>query len=89
MNYTQKRRINQVDEETLVVGVDVSKERNVARAQDFRGIEHGKAIKFLNRTNGFERFKKWAFELMAKEDKEKIIIGLEPTGHYWLPFLSI
>jgi len=88
MNYTQKRRINQVDEETLVVGIDVSKERNVARAQDFRGIEHGKAIKFLNRTNGFERFKKWAFELMAKEDKEKIIIGLEPTGHYWLPFFK-
>lgn len=85
MNYTKKEKINQITEDTLVVGIDVAKARHVARFQDFRGIEFGNPIYFLNRESGFERFKRKCSEIAEEKNKKDIIIGLEPTGHYWLP----
>lgn len=49
MNYNQNKRLNQLDENILIIGVDVSKKFHVARAQDFRGVEFKKGIKFDNR----------------------------------------
>ena len=34
---------------------------------------------------GFQTFIDWMNELAAKNDKTDVIIGMEPTGHYWLP----
>ena len=85
MNYTKKEKINQITEDTLVVGIDVAKNRHVARAQNFRGIEFGEPIYFYNHEEGFEMFKKWCLRLAEAKNKQEIIIGLEPTGHYWLP----
>ena len=85
MNYTKKEKINQITEDTLVVGIDVAKNRHVARAQNFRGIEFGEPIYFYNHEEGFEMFKKWSLRLAEAKNKQEIIIGLEPTGHYWLP----
>ncbi len=48
MKYTQNEKILQVTERTLVVGVDIAKEKNVGRAFDFRGVELGKRIEFEN-----------------------------------------
>lgn len=39
MNYNQNKRIMQINEQTLIIGIDIVKEKHVARAQDFRGIE--------------------------------------------------
>lgn len=39
MNYTQNRKIMQVTETTLVVGVDIGSQYHYARAFDWRGIE--------------------------------------------------
>ena len=39
MNYTQNRKIAQVTETTLVVGVDIGSQWHYARAFDWRGIE--------------------------------------------------
>jgi transposase len=83
MNYNQNKRIMQISEETLIVGVDIAKESHVARAQDFRGFEYGKTIKFTNDITGFNEFYKWIEKLCAEHDKSKIIVGMEPTGHYW------
>jgi transposase len=84
MNYTQNQRINQIKPETLVIGVDIAKEEHATRAFDYRGRELGKTIYFKNNIFGFESFKKWFLNLLELNDKEDIIIGLEPTGHYWL-----
>ncbi|MTV50678.1 hypothetical protein GJ688_17215 [Heliobacillus mobilis] len=46
MNYTQKSRIEQITDSTLIVGIDVAKETHVARAQDHRGIELGRRLIF-------------------------------------------
>ncbi|WP_026906195.1 IS110 family transposase [Paucisalibacillus globulus] len=85
MNYKQNEKINQLTEETLIVGVDIAKERHVARAQDNRGIQFGKAIYFENNFEGFQRFMLWMDELSTEHYKSNRTIGMEPTGHYWLP----
>jgi len=84
MNYNKTRRLNQITEKILIVGIDVSKNFHVARAQDFRGIEFGKAITFNNNFIGFSDLGTWIGELMMKNSKETLIIGLEPTGPYWI-----
>lgn len=84
MKYSQNRKIEQVQEATLIIGVDIAKHTHVARAQDFRGFEFGKALAFENSQYGFTSFLKWAKNLMNKHDKQEIICGVEPTGQYWL-----
>ncbi|WP_018248371.1 IS110 family RNA-guided transposase [Orenia marismortui] len=84
MNYNRNRKIMQVKTSTLVIGVDIAKKKHVARAQDYRGIEYGKALAFQNSKEGFDNFSKWMFKLKDQYEKEDIIVGMEPTGHYWL-----
>lgn len=86
MKYTQNKKLLQITEKILVIGVDIAKEIHVARAQDYRGIEFGKPLQFENTRNGLNTFLKWANELRSKHGKEDIIVGMEPTGHYWLNF---
>lgn len=84
MNYTQIRHLNQITPSTLIVGVDVSKRFHIARAQDYRGQEFGKHIKFLNTNEGFKAFAAWFESLMKQECKTSIVVGMEPTGPYWI-----
>lgn len=86
MNYNQNQRLNQLDENILIIGVDVSKGFHVARAQDFRGVEFNSGIKFDNNRQGFLEFEEWKNSLQVKKEKTKVLIGMEPTGPYWLPF---
>ena len=86
MNYNQNQKLNQLDEGILIIGIDVSKKFHVARAQDFRGVEFRKGIKFDNTLEGFQQFCVWKDLLMKEETKTKVIVGMEPTGPYWLPF---
>lgn len=86
MKYNQNLKILQVTERTLIVGVDIAKEVHHARAFDFRGIEYGKRIEFENNSNGMKRFLEWATDLMDKNDKDHLMVGMEPTGHYWFCF---
>lgn len=85
MNYNQNQKLNQLDEQILIIGVDISKKFHVARAQDFRGIEFRKGIKFDNTLAGFQEFCQWKDDLLEEQQKTKVIIGMEPTGPYWLP----
>jgi len=84
MNYKQNERLNQLTEATLIIGIDIAKEFHVARAQDIRGIEFGKSIRFNNSLTGYLEFEDWLSEIKIVENKSKVIIGMEPTGHYWL-----
>ncbi|WDC83380.1 transposase [Caloramator sp. mosi_1] len=83
MNYNQNKRIMQINEQTLIIGVDIAKERHVARAQDFRGIEYGKTLYFSNDNKGFIELYNWFNKLCAEHAKTNVIVGMEPTGHYW------
>lgn len=83
MNYKQNEKILQVTEKTLVVGIDIAKETQYSRAFNYRGVELGKVYSFSNNLAGFESFKKWTEELMELNGLDSLIIGMEPTGHYW------
>ncbi|KLU62259.1 transposase [Peptococcaceae bacterium CEB3] len=85
MNYTQRRRIEQITEKTLIVGADVAKHKHVARAEDFRGIELGWHLIFENTHKGFTALLAWVDGLKQANGKTDVIFGMEPTGHYWLP----
>lgn len=86
MKYNQNRKIKQITESTLVIGVDIAKERHVARAQDSRGIEFNNPLPIENTRQGFDRFHQWLKRLMIVHDKSDVIVGFEPTGHYWMAF---
>lgn len=83
MNYTQNQKISQITTSTLIVGIDIAKDKHVARAQDDRGIEFGKRLIFENRMHGFQKLVNWAENLRKENDKNHVILGVEPTGHYW------
>lgn len=83
MNYTQNQKIKQVTETTLVVGVDIGSTTHYARAFDWRGTEFSHVFKFHNCRDGFEQFHKWIISLQEKMNKDSVIVGAEPTGHYW------
>lgn len=85
MNFTQNEKIKQVTEETLVVGIDVGSETHYARAFNWRGIEFStKPFPFSNTKEGFTGLLEWMHEIADKYGMNKIIPGMEPTGHYWL-----
>ena len=89
-----KNRINEKIEEitvkTLIVGVDIAKEVHYARFVDYRGAEVGKTVSFRSERKGFEhiiaQIEKICKSKILKEPYEKVIIGMEPTGHYWKTF---
>ena len=83
MSETQNEKIRQVTDTTLVIGIDIASETHWARAFDWRGLELGKIISFENSAEGFQQFTRWASELAANEHKDSVIVGAEPTGHYW------
>lgn len=83
MKYTQNEKIFQVTEETLIVGVDIASETHYARAFDHRGVEVGKLLKFSNDAEGFGQFTAWVRAIEEKCSKTKVMVGMEPTGHYW------
>ncbi len=86
MNYKQNEKILQVTEKTLVVGIDIAKEIHYARVFNFRRIELDKVISFRNSLGGFDSFREWIRAVMSKHKLDNVIIGFEPTGHYWFNF---
>ncbi|GGG20826.1 IS110 family transposase [Paenibacillus aceti] len=79
----QNQRIEQITENTLVIGADIAKETHVARGIDFRGIELGKDCVFKNDRSGLLKLVSWMKELQRQHAKTDVIFGIEPTGHYW------
>ena len=88
MNYSQNEKLNQVTENTLVIGIDIAHETQWARAFDWRGVELGKVFRFANSKEGFEAFYKWVEKLKRSAAKSAVIVGAEPTGHYWFNLAS-
>ena len=84
MNYTQNQKISQVTETTLIVGVDIGSETNFARAFNWRGQELSKKVfRFNNSQEGFQSFLAYINTYTTIASAQQIIVGCEPTGHYW------
>ncbi|RHL67602.1 IS110 family transposase, partial [Lachnospira eligens] len=69
MNCTQNKKIEQVKETTMIVGIDVGSEKHYFRAFNWRGIElTRKPIAFSNSMEGFNSFYNTIVELMQKSE---------------------
>ena len=87
MHYTQNDKIRQATEGKIVVGVDIGSEKNYARAFKGNGIEiTRKAFYFPNTLEGFKSFEEMVTKLTVPLAEKKIVVGVEPTGHYWFNF---
>ena len=87
MNYTQNEKIEQVTDTTMVVGIDIGSQTHYARAFDNRGRELTKRVfSFKNDIEGFNSFYLWTETLRRDNGKAEVMIGCEPTGHYWFAF---
>ena len=64
--------------------VDVGSETHFARVFNWRGYEFSrKPLEFGNTEECFETLRTWIMELKEKHGMDKVIPGMEPTGHYW------
>jgi transposase len=68
---------------TLIVGVDVGKSFNAVGFMNKEGNVLGSCAKLYNNREGFEEFINLIEGLKAKHHLRDVLIGMEPTGHYW------
>ena len=82
--FSKNDKLSFISDDMLIIGCDIGSETHYARAIDTRGRELSKkAFAFENDAEGFQKAHDWAVQLAAANDKKQIVLGLEPTGHYW------
>ncbi|MBC7077841.1 MAG: transposase, partial [Synergistales bacterium] len=78
-------KLAEVSEAAVIVGVDVAKDSHWARVIDPRGRELVKPVRFENSREGFSRLDQVVAEALQGLGLDKVIVGVEPSGHYWKP----
>ena len=84
MNSNTNQKINQVTENTLVIGIDIAKHKHYACAIDERGRVLQKSFPFSQSRSGFDAFYEKLLAIRTTYGKSEILVGFEPTGHYWM-----
>lgn len=79
----QMQKRQSIKESTLVVGVDIGRQFNAVGFMNKEGKVLGKHPKVYNSRAGFDYFVNTVEEVKAKHGLTDVLIGLEPTGHYW------
>jgi len=83
MQKALQEKIKRITPTTIIVGIDVAKEVHWARITDYRGIDLMKPFKFYNSIDGFESLLLKVEKSQTKHTCDQVIIGMEPSGHYW------
>ena len=82
--FDKNAKLTFISDDMLILGCDIGSETHYVRAIDIRGRELSKdAFAFSNNAEGFQSAKTWAMQIAAEHSKKQIVLGLEPTGHYW------
>ena len=82
--FDKNKKLSFISDDMLILGCDVGSETHYMRAIDTRGRELSKSVySFSNDYEGFQSAKQWAVRIAAEHNKSQIVLGLEPTGHYW------
>lgn len=83
-NDATNQRIERITMQHAVVGIDIAKDTHAAQVTDFRGrVLTSRHLSFTNTLEGFEKLLRWIQGVQAKHRLSSVIVGLEPTGHYW------
>ncbi|AZN39913.1 IS110 family RNA-guided transposase [Paenibacillus albus] len=80
----QNQLIEKITAQHIVVGIDIAQQIHVARAVNFRGIALGNPLPFSNDEEGFQSLLQWIHSIQVAHSLTATIVGMEPTGHYWL-----
>lgn len=73
-------------ERTLVVGVDIAKRKHWACVVDgFTELPVSGPFQFQNTRDGFSRLLGQIARAKEKTGATRVVVGMEPTGHYWKP----
>ena len=84
MDRKQNDRIASITENTLVIGCDIGSSIHYGRAFNYRGIElSSKPFRFANDQAGFKSLKTWIDGVKKRDGLNEVVVGFEPTGHYW------
>lgn len=84
MQNKQNQLIERISSNHLIVGVDIAQQFHVARAVNYRGIIVGDPLTFENNEEGFMKLVNWMQDLQKLKHLNAEIVGMEPTGHYWI-----
>jgi transposase len=83
-NHTANQRIERITNHHIIVGIDIAKEIHVAQVTDFRGrVLTRRPLSFTNGREGFEKLLTWMRDTLRTHSKTSVLVGMEPTGHYW------
>ena len=82
---SQKEKLGLVRGKAIIVGIDVAKKKNVARFFNSDDFELCKRFKFCNDQAGMLKLIRKCLDLKEQYDAERIVVGMEPSGHYWEP----
>ena len=88
MKNRNTQKLEAITPGTLIVGVDIAKETQWAQFVNYRGLELRKFLKFKNHKNGFDSILASIEEICKNRRLDNIIVGMEPTGHYWKPLAN-
>jgi len=79
----QVKRRQKITKTTLIVSLDIGSEFNAMALMNKEGEILGRYPKIYNSRRGFEYFKKIIEGICKRKGIKKVLVGFEPTGHYW------
>lgn len=81
---TENQRIERISTSTLVVGIDIAKDKHAVQATNFWGMPLTKrAVMVDNDREGFEQLGRTIRHLQQVHGMDDVIVGMESTEHYW------
>jgi len=86
MTSSQDLKFNAIEKMDAIVGVDIAKNVHWAGIILPNGKEIKKSFSFNNNKKGFENLVETVKNVLTMLNLKKVIIGMEPTGHYWKCF---
>jgi transposase len=84
MQDKQNQLIERISDTHLIIGVNIAQQLHVAREVNFRGIVVGNPLIFENNEEGSVKLLNWIQDLKKLKHLNAAIVGMEPTGHYWI-----
>lgn len=83
MTKSQNLKFNAIENTDAIVGIDIAKNVHWAGIILPNGKEIKKSFSFNNNKKGFESLVETVKNVLTMLNLKKVIIGMEPTGHYW------
>ena len=83
MTNSQDLKFNAIENTDAIVGIDIAKNVHWAGIILPNGKEVKKSFSFNNNKKGFESLVETVKNILTMYNFKTVIIGMEPTGHYW------